>query len=151
MNMTWELTEVVRTPQSWAVGSGVGAGGVSMNSNDSSDMAFSCSLITTKFKASQTKYSKKVDDAQLSSQKVVRTVGWGDYEVSKCKAQASLYQPAPPQCFLLESRTDNDRKSRDDGVTKIILVSKPIDSICSRLRTTTVRKLLSYKNFFDST
>jgi hypothetical protein len=52
LNIAWELTEVVRTPQSWAVSSDVGAGGVSMNSNESSDMAFSCSLMTTKFKDS---------------------------------------------------------------------------------------------------
>ena len=33
-------TEVVLTPQSSAAGTGVGAGGVSMNSNDSSEGAF---------------------------------------------------------------------------------------------------------------
>ena len=34
------LTEVVLTPQSSAAGTGVGAGGVSINSNDSSEGAF---------------------------------------------------------------------------------------------------------------
>jgi hypothetical protein len=37
------LTEVVRTPQLKAVGSGVGAGGVSINSKDSSEGVFAWS------------------------------------------------------------------------------------------------------------
>jgi hypothetical protein len=40
-----KLTAVVRTPQSTGFEMGEGAGGVSMNSKESSERAFSCSAI----------------------------------------------------------------------------------------------------------